>query len=61
MRPIVNALSYTSAFGICSIPTALAYSSPSLLAFTSVVVATPFFGVIGAATGIGIMYLGGNI
>ena len=61
MRPIVNALSYTSAFGISSIPSVLAYSSPSILAFTGVVIATPIFGVIGASTGIGIMYLGSNL
>jgi hypothetical protein len=60
MRPIVNALSYTSAFSITTIPCAIAYTSPSLLAFTGAVVATPLFGVIGAATGASILYLGSN-
>jgi hypothetical protein len=61
MKHLINALGYTSAFGITTIPTAIAYSSPSLLAFTGVVMATPIFGIVGAATGIGIMYIGGNL
>ena len=61
MKNVVSTLGYSSAFGISAFPAYIAYSTGTTLAIGTAILSTPIFCTIGAATGLGILYIGGNI